>query len=308
MGCTYVLDRASVLIAEEVACGEFVTPDTILAIEKMSLWEPEPDKDESNPQNAFHGAKETSLVYDFATVPISAKMKLPADFSHIALALRSCGMVASDMTSYQAFQYETTNKTKISMMQVAERKTTSVYGGRGDFSIVAEVGKAVEVSLEWKSIFKQIVTLDALDTDNVLIDTPNVEKVYMTKDCTAYLVNGNNAHFKKVELKLGAEVIAPKDTCPSGAYTKDIKPELMISMAVTEDNEDAFDELQSGAEFNFVIPFFTVDGTKKWEIVAPKCVVIAQKTPENEGIINVERTLECRRVVGDDNFELRAYV
>ena len=308
MGNTYVGDRSAIKIDIETVSGVYQAPTIVLPLEKgAGVWEPALDKDEANPIAANHGSKETTLITAFASVSASSKMKLPSDHTLVAAAFECCGVVGTAITSVgTGYAYDSAKKSTASMLQMGERKSTLVYGARSDFGLVCEIGKAAEISFDFKSTLKEVVQLDSGDADNTIPDTPGFEKVFMTKDCAAYLVNGNTAHFKKVAFNLGAEVVVPKDTCSGAAYTKDIKPELQVTMSVTEDNEDAFIDLKSGTEFNFVIPLFDVHGVEKWQLIAPKCVVIDQKTPVNEGRIDVDRTLECRKTAGDDNWELRA--
>ena len=306
----YISDRNVVQIGAETVAGTYEAPTAVLPVEKgTGVWAPNMDTDVSDPVSASHGSKETTIISDFATVDISSKMKLPSDHTLIASALLACGVSSSVITGGVAYAYDSANAGTASLLQTTERKTTAVYGARGDFSLMCEVGKSAEVSFDFKSQLKEVVQLGtAVTIDNVLPAVPGFETVFMTKDCAVYLVNGNAAHFKKVELKLGANIVVPKDTCAGECYTQDVKPELQVTMAVTSDNEDAFLDLKSGTQFNFVIPLFDNNGVKKWEIVAPKCVVIDQKTPVNEGRLDVDRTLECRKTLGDDNWELRAFV
>lgn len=308
MGTKYVSDRNAILMKTETVPGTYETPTVVLPLEKgAGVWQPSFDKVDVNPQSANHGSKETIIITAFADVPVSASMSLPSDHTLIAGAFGACGMGSSAITGGVTYKYDSTKKTTASLLQIAERKTTSAYGARADMSLTLEVGKVAEVSFDFKSQLKEVVQLASNAADNTIPVAPSFNKVFMTKNCEAYLVNGNAAHFKKVELKLNADIGQPKDTCAGACYTKDIKPELQITMSVTEDNEDAFDALKNGTQFNFVIPLYDAAGVKKYELVAPKCVVIDQKTPENEGRLDVDRTFECRKTNGDDNFELKAY-
>ncbi len=308
MGNKYVSDRSAVEIKVEINSGMYVVPNIVLPLEKGDgVWEPSYDKDESNPFSSHHGSKETTIITAFAAVDVSSKIKLPSNHALVAAAFMACGVSATVAIGTVSYKYDSNNKSTLSMKQTLERKSVSVYGARANFSLSCEVGQAAELSFNFKSMLKEVAQLAPLAIDNIIPSVPSFEKVYMTKDCAAYLVNGNTAHFKKINFSLGAEVSTPKDTCAGASYTQDIKPELQITMSVTQDNEDAFGDLKSGTEFNFVIPLFNMAGVKKWELIAPRCVVIEQKTPENESRLDVDRTLECRKVLGDDNFELRTY-
>ena len=308
MAGKYIADSSAVLIALESTPGTYEEPTTVLPIEKGGdMWVPEWDKDEFNPESAYHGSKETTIITDFATMPVTAKMRLPADNSMISTALAACGVAGTAITDGISYAYSTAAKETVSLMQVGERDTTRAYGERANFTLTCEVGKPAMVNFEFKGMFKEQVRLGSSDADNTIPPTPSFETVFMTKNCTAYLVNGNQAHFTKVELNLNADIGTAKDTCPGPSWTKDTKPELIVSMMDSIDNEQSFADLQSGKEFNFIIPLFDVNGVKKWELIVPKCVVIEHKKPKNEGRIALDRTFECRKVNGDDNFELRAY-
>jgi len=304
----YIADRSAVLIGLETTPGVYEEPSTALPIEKGSdMWVPEFDKTDFDPESGHHGSKETTVITEFATMPVKATMKLPNDHTLISAALVACGMESTAITGGVSYSYTTSNKKTASFMQVSEREITRAYGERGDFTITCEVGNPAEISFEFDGMFKEQVRLAAADPDNTIPDTPAFDQVFMTKNCTAYLVNGNQAHFTKVELKLGASIGTAKDTCPGESWTKDIKPEMTVSIMDSIDNQQSFADLQNGTEFNFVIPLFDKNGVKKWEIIAPKCVVIEHKKPKNEGRIALERTFELRKVNGDDNFEIRAY-
>ncbi len=305
----YVLNRSSVKIGVESVSGVYEAPTDLLAMERGGeLWVPEVDMDTFDPLSGNHGSKETLVIDDFARMNVSAKMKLPSDYALVETAFLACGIVGNDITGGKAFTYSTTQKDTVSLLQTAERVTTIGYGERANLEIMCEVGKAVETTFDFKGLFGEQVRLAPDAVDNVVDDTPPLKMVYMTKDCAAYLVNGESAHFTKVGFNLGADIGVPKDTCAGAAYTKDIKPELSITITDSIDNEQSFADIQNGVEFNFVIPLFGIDGTKYWEIIAPKCVVIAHKTPDNDGLISIERTFECRKVNGDDNFEIRGFL
>lgn len=304
----YVLSVAAVLASLEATPGVFTTPNSVLPLERIDgLWEPKLDKDESNPSSGYHGAKETTIIADFATIEETLKFKMPSDHTLIAPLLNACSVEGSAVESVgTVYKYNTNSSKSLSLREVGKRRVTDVSGVKATFTLSAEVGKAAELNFEVKGQLVG-VTNRAGDEENSVADTPDFAPVFMTKECSAYLLNGNQAHFKKVEFKLGGEVVTPKDTCPGSAYIKDIKPELTLTMAVTPANEDAFNDLKSGSEFNVVIPFYDVDGNKKYTLQIPKCVAVEQKSPDSDGLLNVERTLECRKINGDDSFEIIAH-
>jgi len=308
MGNKYTKDTNTVAVIVESVSGTYELPVAVLPLQRgNAIWNPTYDTDENDPLSKFQGSKTTTVITDFSAIEVSAEMKMPSDHTQIAVPLAGCGIAPTVEVGYVSYLYDSTKDTTLSMQQVGYRKKTSAYGARADLTITAEVGQAAMIMFDFKSTLNEVVQLGSVEADNVIPDSPALESVFMTKDCLAYTVNGNPAHFKKVELALGADVFTPKDTCSGASYTNDIKPQLKVTMSVTEDNEDAFNDLASGTEFNFVIPLFDNAGVKKWEIIVPSCVAIEQGTPEENGRLNVERTLECRKVLGDDNFELRAY-
>ncbi len=304
----YTRDGVVVKIKTEAVPGTYVEPDVVLPMEKGGdLWEPKVDTDENDPLSAHHGSKETTVIADFAGVETDISIKIPTDHTLIEPLLGMCGLVGTSFAEGTSYAYSSTSKSTASLKQLGLREHTAVYGARASVDLSFEVGKAALMSFKMVSQLHEAVSLDAVDDDAVLPSVPSFEKCYMTKNCTAYLVNGQEAHFTKVDFSLGADVKQPKDTCSGSCYTMDTKPQLTVTMVADPDNAGAFADLKSGTEFNFVIPLFSVDGTKQWELIAPKCVVISQKKPKKDGLINIERTLECRKVNGDDNFELRKY-
>ncbi len=307
-GTKYQFSTMAMLLAVEAVAGTFVVPTTVLPIERGS-GSPEPkfDTDVSDPVSAYHGSKETTVLTDFATVDYSAKMKLPSNHALIAPAFEMCGVVGSAITGGTAYAYSTDSEATASVMWIEERTTTEVRGARADFTLTMETKKAVEIDFSLKSFLKQVVDLGSADANNTIPTVPDFSSVFMKNDCSAYLVNGQSARLKKVVLSLKAEVVAPDEMCAIACYTKDVAPELQISSSLTEENEAAFNDLKNGVEFNFVIPLYDVAGVKKYELLAPKCVAVAQKKSESDRKLNAERTLECRRVSGDDAWELKAY-
>jgi len=304
----YIADKSAVLLKTEAAPGTYEEPTVVVPLERGGdMWSPEFDKDDFDPESGHHGSKETIIITDFATMPVEMKLKMPSDHTMITVALLACGIVSTAVGTTISYTYDTNTQGTCSLMQVGQRVTTRAYGERGDFGFSAEVGKAVEMSIGFKGMFKEQVKLGAADADNTIPDTPSFDAVYMTKNCAAYLVNGTQAHFTKVEFKQGADIGTPKDTCAGASWTKDVKPELMVSMMDDIDNAQSFNDLKNGTQFSFVIPFFDINGNKKWEFRSPKCVAIDHKTPKSEGLIAIERTYECRKVNGDDNWELVAF-
>ena len=307
-GTKYQFDNMAIAIKVEAQSGTFVSPDVVLPIERGS-GSPEPkfDTDTKDPYSAHKGSKETVIITQFSEVEYTLKMKLPANHTLIAPTFAMCGVGSSDIDGGKAYAFDSSSDSSCSIRWTEKRTTTEARGARADFEISAEVGKAVEINFNLKSVLNQVVDLANDVADNTIAPAPDTSSVFMDKNCTAYLINGATVHLSKVSLKLGGEVVVPKDTCPLGAYTKDIKPELTVSIPLTEENEGAYNDLVNGTEFNFVIPFFDKSGTKKWELIVPKCVATSQKKSESDRRLIVERTLECRKVAGDDNFELKAF-
>jgi hypothetical protein len=292
----------------EAVPGTYEEPTVVVPLEKGGdLWVPDFDKETFDPESGSHGSKETVVITDFASQSVSAKMKLPSAHGLIAPLLAACGVAATPITGGQSYAYSTVSKATASLMQVGQRVTTRAYGERGDLTLTAEVGKPVEIGFEFKGMFKEQVRLAATDPDNSIPATPSMDMVFLPKSCTAHLINGNQAHFKKIELKLGADIGTAKDTCPGESWTKDVKPELMITMMDDIDNAQSFDDVKNGTQFNLSIELHDINGVKKYELIVPKMVVIDHKTPKSEGLISLERTFECRKVTGDDNWELKAF-
>lgn len=308
MAGRYINDRNTIGVKKEAVSGEFETPNSVLPVKQgKGLWVPKWDTDKFTPASAHHGSNETVVITDFATQEVAIDMRFPADDTIIADLLVGCGVVSTDVTDGRSYAYSTGARDTLSLQQIAERVTTNASGARGDITLTCEVGKAVALKVDLKGTFREQIRLAGSDADNTLSEAPVTDSVYMTKNCTAYLVNGNQAHFTKVEFKLGADIGVPKDTCAGVSWTKDIKPTLAVHIKDSIDNEQSFNDLANGHEFNFVIPLFDINGTKKWELRVPKCVVVQHSTPAEDGLIAIQREYECRKVNGDDNFELIAY-
>ena len=301
----YVLDRAALLVKKEDSSGTYVDADFVLPVNRgAGVLEVKFDKEEVDPMSSSLGSKYNIVNTIFAQVPLEVKFNLPSDKNLVDTLFRGCGVVGSDVDDGVEYKYDSSNMDTLSFKQIALRELTKAKGARGDLTITAEAGKAVEVSFNFESFLEEQTKSGS---DNSVPESPIFEPVFMSNECNAYLVNGNSASFSKIEFKLNADTVAPKESCSGGCYTKDIKPELSVEMSDSLDNANSFDDLKNGTEFNFVLPFFDLQGNKKWEIISPKCVVIEHKKPESEGRITVNRTLECRKVNGDDNFILKYY-
>ena len=302
-----VLSQMAVLAIVEANSGTYEEPTQVVPAQKSGIWDIEVDKDEIDPLSAYQGSKRTDIITDFANVPIALEGRLPDSKDLIDVLLRGCGLVGVTDGNVTTYRYNTSDNKTLSLKQVAKRETTQVNGARGSFKISAKAGEAVKITFDFKSNLKDVVELASDAADNTIPDLADFGSVFMTKACDAYLLNANNASLKEFEFDLKADVIATKETCPGGCYTKDTKPEVTLKMSVTPDNEGAFSDLKSGKEFNLVVPFFDINGIKRWEFHSPKLVVIDNKKPDEDGVLNVDRTLECRKVAGDDNFELKYF-
>ena len=308
MANSYVFDLAALKVKAEVQNGEFIEPDILVPGSKgVGVLNPDVNKIEVDPMSNHLGSKYTVINGNFLELPIEIDMPLPTNVSLVETLFLGCGVVGSAIDGGKEFKFNTNNKTTLSFKQIAERETTTARGARGNFELSVESGGEAKIKFSFKSLFNDKVKLNANSANNSVPDSPVCEMVFMTDNCNGYLVNGNSVHFSKVTLKLGADVKVAKDTCSLGAYTQDIKPELEVELFDSVDNEQSFNDLKNGVEFNFVIPLYDANGTKKWEIIVPKCVAIEHDNPVEDGRIKINRTLECRKVNGDDNFIIKYY-
>ena len=308
MANSYVFDLGALKVKAETNSGEYVEPNVLVPGKKgVGVLNPDSEKIEIDPMSNSLGSKYTVINGNFLQLPIEIDMPLPTDVALVETLFLGCGVESSAIDGGKEFKYVTSSNKTLSFKQVTERETTTAKGARGDFEINCEAGKETNIKFNFKSLFKDKAKVASGGANNSVPDSPVCEMVFMSDACSAYLVNGASAHFSKVALKLGGDVKIAKDTCSLGAYTQDIKPELEVELFDSVDNEQSFNDLKNGVEFNFVIPLYDVNGVKKWEIIAPKCVAIEHKNPTEDGRIKINRTLECRKVNGDDNFIIKYY-
>ena len=301
----YIFDRAALLMKKESESGSYIEADIALPLERgAGVLDIEVDKKEYDPMSATLGAKENTVVTTFAKVPIEVKSRLGSVKTPFDVMLSACGMSESTEDNVSTFKFDSSNFDTFSFKQIAQREITKAKGARGDFSISATAGEAVEISFNFNAL---LVGQDRSSSDNTIPASPMIEPVFLSNNCNDYLLNGNAADVEKIEFKLNADITTAKSSCSNGAYTQDIKPELTITLNDTIASSDSFDDLKSGKVFNVVLPFFDINGTKKWEIIIPKGVVIEHKKPAEDGRIKIERTLECRPTNGDDNFFIKYY-
>jgi len=308
MADRYIRGGAALLITLESNNGEYVDPTKVLPVEAgMGILKPSFDTVDMDPLSIHQGSKETIVVTEFATVEFEAAMKLPNDKDLVDELFKASGLKREDVDGGAVYTYDSTTNQSASFKQIASRVETKTAGARGDLKISCEAGGVASLSVGIKSSLVSKTRLGSDAADNAIPSTPSYEAVFMTKSCDAYLVNGKSVHLQKVELALNAEITQPKSTCPMGAVGVDIKPQLSITIQDSLENEQGFEDIKNGTEFNFVIPLFDKAGNKKWEIVAPKCVAIEDNEPDSDGLLKLERTYECRKVDGDDNLEIRYF-
>ena len=307
-GNKYVRDALALALIVEASSGTFLAPTAVLPMERgAGSPEPKLETDVSDPASSYKGSKKTTIITDFATVEYGAKLKLPSAHALVTPAFAMCGVVGTAFTGGVSYAFSSNNEDTCSMQFTEQRTITKVRGAKSGFELTAEVGKAVEVNFNTIGHLEAVEELGSADADNVIPATPDFSSVFMTSNCSAYLVNGASAHFTKVAFKLGATNATIKETCAISAFNVDVEPKLTVSMSLTEENEASFNDLKNGTEFNFVIPFYDIAGVKKYELIAPKCVAVEQKKSETDRKMNVEKTLECRQTSGDDAWELKAF-
>jgi len=305
---SYVFDIGAIKVKRENSNGEFVEPTVLVPANRgLGILNPDVSKIDVDPMANKLGSKYTVMNGNFATLPIKLDFKLPTDASLVEELFFGCGVTGSDIDGGKEFKFDTKNMHTLSFKQIAQRVTTTARGARGSFEISCDAGGAAEVSFDFKALFKEQTKVASGADDNSVPDCPSYDLVFMSEECSAYLVNGQSVHLSKFKFTLGGDTEISKDTCSLGAYTKDIKPELEIEVFDSVENEQSFNDLKNGVEFNFVIPFFDKDGVKKWEFIAPKCVAIEHSNPADGGRIKINRKLECRKVNGDDNFVIKYY-
>ncbi len=302
-----VLSQMAILAILESESGLFLEPTKVVPASKSGIWDIDIDKEEIDPLASHQGSKRTEIITDFATVPIKLEGRLPKDKDLIETLFRGCGLVGTIDNNITTFRYSTNDDKTLSFKQVALRESILASGSRGTFTISAKAGESVKVNFDFKGNLHDAVELEPDADDNTIPTTPDFDGVYMAKNCDAITLNGESASLREFEFDLGGDIGVAKETCPGGNWSKDIKPEVKLKMSVTPDNEGAFSDLKSGKEFVLHVPFFDIDGVKKWEFVSPRLVVIENKKPDDEGLLTVERTLECRKVNGDDNFEIKHF-
>jgi hypothetical protein len=303
----YVLDIGAMGLGIEDVAGLYKEPTKLIPTKKgIGVYAPNTDKIKIDPMNNKLGAKYSVACVEFAEQSVDVDIPLPSNKTLLDEAFGACWMERIDDKGITTYKFNTNSNTTASIKQTAQRVITKITGAVGDFSISAKAGEAANIKFNFKGKLEEQRRLANVEDNNEVPDSPDFEPLFMKNDCASYLINGNGAVVDSFELNLNAKVVVPKNSC-SVAYIEDIEPTLKIVVSDTIENEMAFEDIKKAKEFNFVLPLFDINGNKKVEIVIPKGVPTEDKNPATEGRITIERTLECRRVVGDDSFEIRYF-
>ncbi|MDM5272079.1 hypothetical protein PGH07_07795 [Sulfurovum sp. zt1-1] len=256
--------------------------------------------------SATSGGKHDISVPSKGTIEYSITQKMSdAKASYITL-LEACNFAGTAVTTPAGVSYEmkTSATDTLSIEWIDPRTTIQGRGGKGAFSLKAQINQPVEITFDYKFVYEGEVQLAAVDPDNTVPTAAVPGFLYVLEDCASYTINGASGHFESFEINWGASVVSPDTTCPAPNYVQEYAPTLTIVQSLTEDNEASFEELKTQSSKNIIIGLFDSTATKRGEIRIPNAVPNDLDKGGEEGRLKATKSFACLPTSGDDNIQI----
>ena len=306
-GTRFTKDLLGVKYIKEVTPGTFLSPTTSLYLERgANPPKVEFKKETIDPMSSTSGAKHDRVSPGSGMIDyiITQKMSdVKADFVPL---LEACNFTGVAVVSPAGISYEmkSSNIDTLSMEWIDPRTTIQGRGGKGAFSLKAEINKAVEIVFGYKFSYEGEVKLAAVDADNTIAAAVIPNFLYVIEDCAGYSINGINGHFESFDIDWGGSVVKADTACPSASYVEEYAPTITIVQSLTEENESSFEELKANTTKNIIISLYDAAEVKKGEIRIPKALPNDLDKNSEEGRLKVTKTFSCLPTNGDDNIQI----
>ena len=306
-GTRFTQDLLGVKIIKETTPGTFLAPTQSLCLERgTNPPKVEFKKFTCDPMSATSGGKHDIVSPGNAMIDYSITQKMSDNVADYATLLETCNFLGTAVATPAGTSYEmkTSSNDTLSIEWIDPRATLRGRGGKGAFSLKAEINQPVEIVFNYKFNYEGEVMLAPADADNVLATPAIPNLLYVIEDCASYTINGVNGHFSSFEIDWGTSIVQADTTCPSAAYVQEYAPTLKIVQSLTEENEAPWEELKLNTGKNVVIGLFDVAGVKKGEIRIPNAVPTDNDKAGTEGRFTVTKSFACLPTDGDDNIQL----
>ena len=310
-GNKFTQDLLGVKVIKETTPGTFLTPTQNLCLERgANSPKVEFEKFTCDPMSATSGGKHDIVSPGAGMIDYTVTQKMSDAKADYGVLLETCNFeskVISTPVAGVSYEMKTSNNDTLSVEWIDPRATLKGRGGKGGFSLKAEINQPVEIVFNYKFSYEGEVLLDPVDPDNAVPTAAIPNLLYVIEDCSGYSINGESGHFESFEIDWGTTVIAAKTTCPSASYVSEYAPTLKIVQSLTEENEASWEELKLNTPKNVVIGLFDSTGTKKGEIQIPNAVPNDIDKTGTDGRLNMTKTFACLPTVGDDNIQIVIY-
>jgi len=306
-GTRFTQDLLGIKFIKEVTPGVFLSPTTALYLERgANLPKVEFQKITIDPLASTSGQKHDIVSPGKGMIDYSITQKMSDAKADYLPLLEACNFEGTAVTTPAGVSYEmkSSKPDTLSMEWMDPRTTIRGRGGKGAFSLKAEVNQPVEFSFNYKFTYESEIRLAAVDVDNVLTAAAIPGFLYLIEDCAGYSINGINGHFESFEFDWGTSVVNADTTCPSSSYVEEYAPTLTIVQSLTEENEASFEELKLNTTKNIIISLYNASEVKRGEIRIPKALPHDLDKNVESGRLKVTKSFSCLPTNGDDNIQI----
>jgi hypothetical protein len=307
-GKKFTQDLLGVKVIKEVTPGTFLAPTQDLCLERgAGSPKVEFEKFTCDPMSATSGGKHDIVSPGTGMIDYTVTQKMSDAKADYAVLLETCNFVGTAVTvpvPGVSYEMKTSVADTLSIEWIDPRATLKARGGKGAFSLKAEINQPVEIVFNYKFSYEGEVLLAAAAPDNAVPTAAVPNLLYVIEDCAGYSINGASGHFESFEIDWGTTVVKANTTCPSPSYVQEYAPTLKIVQSLTEENEASWEELKLNTTKNVVIGLFDSTGTKKGEIHIPQAVPNDMDKSGTDGRLTVTKSFACLPTVGDDNIQI----
>lgn len=296
-----------VKIIKEATPGTFLAPTQSLCLERgANSPKVEFQKFTCDPMAATSGGKHDIVSPGSGTIEYSITQKMSDDKADYETLLSACNFVGTAVAAPDGISYQmhTSLPDTLSIEWIDPRATLRGRGGKGAFSIKAEINQPVEFTFGYKFSYEGEVLLASTAADNTVATASVPNLLYIIEDCASCSINGASGHFESFEIDWNTSVVKKDTTCPSSAFVEEYAPTIKIKQVLTEEELASWEELKSNTTKNIVIGLFDASHTKKGEIRIPKASPNDMDKDGEEGVYVMTRTFACLPTVGDDNIQV----
>jgi len=307
-GKHFTKDLLGVQIIKESHSGIWAPPSQPLCLERgANKPKVEFEKFTCDPMSLTSGGKHDIVSPGSGMIDYTITQQMSDDKADYATLFETCNFkskVVSTPTPGVAFEMKTSSEDTLSIQWVDPRSELRGRGGKGGFSLKAEINQPVEMNFNYKFTYESETLLPGGDPDHIVPAAVVPNLLYVIEKCDGYSINGEGGYFESFEIDWGTTIVSAKTTCPSASYVSEYAPTLKLVQSLTEKNEASWEELHLNTPKNVVISLFDSTGTKKGEIQIPNAVPNDLDKAGTDGRLTATRSFACLPTVGDDNIQI----